>query len=277
MGAVDRPSGGEDAYDIEVGEGHDQRKQCGNRHDVAHHRQRHEPQALPPVRAVDSGRLVELLGHRFERRQIHDHEERRADPDIDQDHRKTRPVGIPGPRHWSNAEPLEHPVQRAVGRVEQPEPGEAAHRRRNHPRHQQHAAPFALPLARHVMHEMGDDESDQRFEYDRRYGEQARLPHHHPERFTLEQEQEISQADETLHRLVERGEMDGIEGRVKDQQRDEENERQRHQKRERRFAPHRIAPAQSQGGAAGGRSQDRVDHELTSGTMTRARATRVAS
>ena len=28
----------------------------------------------------------ELLGHRLQRRQVHDHEERRADPDVDQDH-----------------------------------------------------------------------------------------------------------------------------------------------------------------------------------------------
>ena len=45
------------------------------------------------------------------------------------------------------------------------------------------------PLARDVVHEMRDDEADQRFEDDRGDGEDAGLLHHHPERLALEQEQ----------------------------------------------------------------------------------------
>ena len=94
MGMVERTAGGQDAHDIEIGEGDDQRKQRRDRDDVAHHRQRHVPDALPPVGAVDGGGFIELIGHRFQRRQIHDHEERRADPDIDQDDREPRPAGV---------------------------------------------------------------------------------------------------------------------------------------------------------------------------------------
>ena len=79
VGMVERAAGGEDAHDIEIGKGDDQREQRRDRDDVAHHRQRHVPDALPPVGAVDGGGFIELVRHRLQRRQIHDHEERRAD------------------------------------------------------------------------------------------------------------------------------------------------------------------------------------------------------
>src|SRR5207253_5835197 len=120
-----------------------------------------------------------------------DHEERRADPDIYQNDAKARPIGVAGPGNRSDADLVQNPVERAVGGVEQPQPGETAHRWRNDPGHEQHAAPFALAAARDVVHEMCDDESDQRFEDDGGDGEDAGLPHYHPERLALEQEQEI--------------------------------------------------------------------------------------
>src|SRR5690348_14087035 len=55
---IDRPAIGQDADDVEIREGDDQREQHGYRDDVAHHRQRHVPQALPPIGAVDRSRLV---------------------------------------------------------------------------------------------------------------------------------------------------------------------------------------------------------------------------
>ena len=51
------------------------------------------------VGAVDRGGFVELVGHRLERRQIHDQEERRAVPDVHQDYRETRPIGSLSQRH----------------------------------------------------------------------------------------------------------------------------------------------------------------------------------
>ena len=99
MRLIDRPAIRQDLDDVEIGEGHDQREQGRDLDDVAHHRQVDVPDLLEPVRAVDRRRLVQLIGHRFERRQIHDHEERRADPDIDQDDREARPIGIAEPRH----------------------------------------------------------------------------------------------------------------------------------------------------------------------------------
>src|SRR5262249_35882590 len=82
------------------------------------------------------------------------------------------------------------------------------------------------------------------------------------ERLALEQEQEIAEADEALHRLVQRGEMDGVEGGVEDEKRDQEDERKRHQKRDGRFAPHRGAKREAPAAAACHRKRFhcRVDH-----------------
>ena len=80
-----RPAVGQDAHDVEVGEGDDQAEQHGDGDDVAHHRQGDEEQLLQRAGAVDRRRLIELLGHRLQRREIHDHEERRAVPDIHRD------------------------------------------------------------------------------------------------------------------------------------------------------------------------------------------------
>jgi hypothetical protein len=44
--------------------------------------------------------------------------------------------------------------------------------------------------------------------------EDARLLDHQPERFALEQELEIAEADEALHRLVQRRQMQRIERRI---------------------------------------------------------------
>src|SRR6478672_1942875 len=62
MRLVHRPAGGQDPHDVEIRERDDQRKQRGDRDDVAHHRQCDVPQLLPPVCAVDRRRLVKLLG-----------------------------------------------------------------------------------------------------------------------------------------------------------------------------------------------------------------------
>ena len=102
---------------------------------------------------------------------------------------KRAQYGLPSQGTCGQAEMREDPVERAVGRVEQPEPRQRAHRRRNDPRDQQHAAPFALALVRDVVDEMGDDKADHRLEDDGRDGEQHRLLDHHPERVALEQEE----------------------------------------------------------------------------------------
>src|SRR5437899_320294 len=107
MRLVDRAAGGEDAHDVEVGEGDDEREQHRDGDDVAHHRQRDVPELLPPVGAVDRGRLVELLGNRLERGEVHDHEERRTEPDVHQDHREARPVRVTEPAHRQEADVLE--------------------------------------------------------------------------------------------------------------------------------------------------------------------------
>ena len=100
------PPAGHDLHDVEIGERDDQREQHRDGDDVAHHRQRDVAEVLPGVGAVDGGGFIELLRHRFQRRQIHDQEERRAVPDIDQDDRKARPVRIAQPRNSPESEPL---------------------------------------------------------------------------------------------------------------------------------------------------------------------------
>jgi hypothetical protein len=107
-----------------------------------------------------------------------------------------------------------------------------------------------------------NDESEERFENDGGDGEDAGLLHHHPERLALEQEQEISEPDEALHRLVQRGEVDGVEGGVENEEDDQEDQRKRHQERDGRFALHRLAQRRAPAAPArhGKRFQGRVDH-----------------
>ena len=57
MRVIQWTTGSQNPYDVEIRKGHDQRKQGCNRDDVAHHRQRHVPDALPPIGAVDRGGL----------------------------------------------------------------------------------------------------------------------------------------------------------------------------------------------------------------------------
>ena len=116
--------------------------------------------------AVDGGGLVQLLGHRFQRRQIHDHEERRAVPDIHRDHAEPRdPAGTPSQGTLGEAERVQHPVERGIGRVEHPPPGQRGQRQRDHPGHQQQAAPDALLAAGDVVHQVRQHEADQRLQH----------------------------------------------------------------------------------------------------------------
>ena len=236
MSVIERTAGGQDAHDIEVRESNDQREQRRDRDDVAHHRQRHIPDALPPIGAVDGGSLVKLLRHRLQRRQIHDHKERRAVPDVDEDDGETRPVGVTGPRDRSDPEKRQCVVESAIRGIEQPQPCQRAHCRRDHPGHQQHAAPFALALGRNVVNDVGDDEANQGFKDDGGNCKDAGLPHHQPERFALEEELEVAEPDKLHHRLVQRRQMQRIERGIDHEGCDQEDQRQRHQKRRGRFA-----------------------------------------
>ena len=143
--------------------------------------------SLPRIRAVDLRRLIELLRNGFERREIHDQEEWRAVPYVYKDDGKTRPVGIAQPRNLSPAEPLDDPVERAVGRIEQPPPAKRRQSERNDPWNEQHAAPLALTFARQIVDEVGCDETDQRLEKHGTQGKDRRLLDHHPKGVTAKQ------------------------------------------------------------------------------------------
>src|SRR6266536_268549 len=166
MSLIYRTTVGQNLDNIEISEGHDQREQSGDLNYVPHHWQVDVPNLLPPIRAIDRCRLVQLLGYGFERREIHDQEERRSDPDVDKDHRKARPVWVAEPSDLRDAQLSENPIEGAVRRVEQPKPSERAHRRRNDQRDKQHPAPLALALGREIVDEVRRDEPDHRLEDD---------------------------------------------------------------------------------------------------------------
>ena len=188
--------------------------------------------------AVDRGRLIELFGHRFQRGQIHDEEERRAVPDVDQDHREARPIGIAQPGDPIEAQAFQRVIERRIGGIEHPPPAERRQRQRDHPRHQQHAAPFALALDRQVVDQMRGDQADQRLKKHSRKRENRRLLNHHPEGVARHQEGEIRQADEARLRLVQHRQIDRIEGRIDDEAGDDQDQRHAHQQRNRRAPPH---------------------------------------
>src|SRR6516225_3011884 len=83
---------------------------------------------------------------------------------------------------------------------------------------------------------MSDDKTDDGLEDDGGDREQERLFDHHPEGVASEQELEVTQADKTLHRLVQGRQMDRIDGRIDHQAGDDCDQRQCHQKRDRRLA-----------------------------------------
>ena len=70
-----------------------------------------------------------------------------------------------------------------------------------------------------------------------------RLPHHHPKGFAGKQEREIAEADETLHRLVQRRQMYRIDRWIDDEDRDQQNQWQCHQECGRRFPLRELAKA----------------------------------
>ena len=110
MRQIPRPAIGQHAHNIVIGEGHDQAEQHGNRNDISHHRQRHIAQALPACGAINRRGLIKLFRHRFQRRQIHDHEEGRAIPDIDDDDGKPRPPFLAKPGNGWNTNNLKQPI-----------------------------------------------------------------------------------------------------------------------------------------------------------------------
>ena len=86
-----RAAVGQHGHDGEAGEAADQEK-IMVRAMMLRIIGRVRPRALPPGGAVDRGRLVELPGHRLHRRQVHHHEERRAEPHGHQDDERAQPV-----------------------------------------------------------------------------------------------------------------------------------------------------------------------------------------
>ena len=95
VGHVLRAAGGQDADDVEVGEGDDQAEQHGDAMMLRIIGRVTKNSFCSRAGAVDRRRLIELLGHRFQRRQVHDHEERRAEPDIDGDGAEPRVQPVP--------------------------------------------------------------------------------------------------------------------------------------------------------------------------------------
>ena len=85
---------------------------------------------------------------------------------------------------------------------------------------------------------MCDNEADQRLEDHGGDRENAGLFNDQPKRFALEQELEVSKSNKTLHRLVQRCQMQRVERWIDNQDCYEKDQRQRHQKRRGRFPLH---------------------------------------
>ena len=217
---VARAAVGQDAHDVEVGEGHDQGEQHGDGDDVAQHRQGHVPHPLQRVGAVDGRGLVELLGHRLEGGEVHDDEEGRPVPDVDQDDREPGPVGVAEPGHRAGAEGRQQPVDGAVGRVEQPPPAERAHRRRDDPGDEQHPAPHPLALADTLWTRWATMKPISALKITAVTAKMHRLLAPPSRTSRGRTGTEVPEADEARHRLVQRGEVQGVEGRVDHQAHD---------------------------------------------------------
>ena len=110
MRQITRPAIGQHAHNIVVRKGHDQAEQHGDGNDVCHHRQGHIAQALPACRTINRCRFIKLFRHGFECGQIHDHEEGRAIPDIDDDDGKSRPPFLTKPGYCRNSNNLKQPI-----------------------------------------------------------------------------------------------------------------------------------------------------------------------
>src|SRR5207244_6574427 len=151
------------------------------------------------------------------RRTIQHQKNRESEPDINKTYRKAGPIGVAKPGNRPDAKKRKGVVEGTVRWIEQPEPCQRAHCRWNDPWHQKHTPPLPLSLGRNVMNEVRDDEPDQRLEHDRGDRENAGLFNDQPKRLALEQELEVSKSDKTLHRLVERCQMQGVERRIDNQ------------------------------------------------------------
>src|ERR1041384_7189667 len=95
---------------------------------------------------------------------------------------------------------------------------------------------------------MGDYEADNSLENHRGNGKQNRLLDHHPEGVALEQEREIPEPDVVLHRFVQGRQIDGVERRVDDQSRDDQDQRQGKRKGDHRLALRKPARADPRAG-----------------------------
>ena len=132
-------------------------------------------------------------------------------------------------RARSEAERVQHPVEGRVGRVEQPPPAERRHRQRDHPRHQQQAAPEPLVARRDVVHQVREDEAEERLQDHRGDREEAALEDHQLEGVAFQQEGEVAEPDERGHPLVQHAQIDRVDRRIDHQPRDQQDQRQRQQ------------------------------------------------
>ena len=151
---------------------------------------------------------------------------------------KRAQYGLLSQPNFAETEAVENVVEGGMGGIEQPPPAERGQSERNDPRHQHHAAPFALALGRQVVDQMRGDKPDQRFEKHRGEREDRGLFDHHPEHVARQQKFEIGKPDKTRLRLVQHRQIDRIERRIDDEAGDDDDERQAHQKRDGRAPPH---------------------------------------
>jgi len=93
-------------------------------------RQGDVPKARDGAGAIRLRRLVELARDCYQTGEQRDRKEGQAAPDVDQDHRKHREVGIGQPRDVvvDDVQTLQRPIHDTVERVEHPPPNQCAER-----------------------------------------------------------------------------------------------------------------------------------------------------
>src|SRR6185295_636297 len=128
-----------------------------------------------------------------------------------------------------------------MGRVEQPPPAERREGKGDHPRHKEHAAPFALAFAGQIINEVRCDQAYERFQENGGERKDCRLLHHHPENVARQQESEISKTDEPRLGLVQHRQIDRVEGRIDNKAGDDQNKWQTHQKSGCRALPKKFS------------------------------------
>jgi hypothetical protein len=157
---------------------------------------------LPPVGAVQVGRLVQLRVDPLQAGHEHHHGIADLDPDHDRHHAEQRVARVTQPvaRQRVQVHRAQDGVQRPVARVQDPPPDDAGHRHRQdlrqvQPRAEQAGGAVAEPLGQIVEQHRGQQQPDQRRHHRHRHDQQRDVLEGRPEVGVVQQAGVVRQAD----------------------------------------------------------------------------------